>query len=124
MKNFIIPFICAILSFACSDNKQKTKPVTSDTQPTAEDQAMKQWLLGKEWHAENDNAPFHTLKMFSIDSVDYVTGKDPWNMKKGEFTIGRYDMVTWPFKKLSDTSFTLYVNPTQKTFVYRFIKNL
>lgn len=116
-----------VLFTACTGNKQKkpdSKTTETNTNNSQEDEIIKKWLQGKEWKAESEAAPIGLLRTFSMDSCDYVYGKGPWNYKNAEFSFGVHDLVSWPFVKLSDTTFTLYVAPTKKTYTYRFIKNL
>ena len=131
IKIFILVSAVTVFS-ACGDNKPKAEAPDgfeerrkfAKLKMTREDTLMKQWLLGKEWKAENGAAPMARLIIYSPDSCDYITGKDPWGYKGGQFTFGRNDLVTWPCAKVNDSSFTLYVEPTQKTYIYRFVKNL
>jgi hypothetical protein len=125
------PFLILVLLSACAGNKEKNNPGTeaNDQAPAAtststisgEDKAIKEWLLGKEWVAENGAAPFSTLKVYSADSCGYTTGKYHWTFKNGVFEMFGAE---WPFTRVNDTTFTIYVKPSQKTYSYKFVKNL
>lgn len=130
MKRILLPALALLMLNACSGNKKEksvTKqeeqtPVTTPTsEMSAEDMAIKEWLLGKEWKAENDNAPFSILRVFSKDSCGFVDGTYHYTFKNGRFeNLG----AEWPFTKVNDSTFTIYVEPTQKTYTYKFVKNL
>lgn len=133
MKKALLPFVCMVFLYSCAGNKAKdkeestVKEETNAPKPSSEisnddDIAIKKWLIGKEWKAENDAAPFSILKVFSADSCSYATGKQHhWTFKNGEFeNFG----ATWPLTKINDSTFSIYVKPTQKTYSYKFVKNL
>jgi hypothetical protein len=134
MKKILIPALSLLLLYACSGNKVKDKSITKTEEQTpvntptsdmsAEDKLIKEWLQEKEWKAESDAAPITTMKLHSDGMADFVYGKDPWVYKNGFFAMRSLDFVKWPFKKIDDQTFTLFVEPTQKTFVYKFVKNL
>jgi hypothetical protein len=128
-KKVIIPLFSIVLFYACSDNKAKDKATgegkgqvseAGSTDPTSEDKAIVEWLVGKEWKADEEAAPISILRFFSRDTCGYTTGKYPWSFKNGRFIM----MVDWPLAHVNDTTFTLYVEPTKRTFIYRFVKNL
>lgn len=130
MKKVLIPFLSLALLSACSDNKDKNKTTektdeqtkgTGSSEISSEDRAIKEWLVGKEWEAENDNAPMKFLRVHSMDSCSYTAPKRySWDYKNGRFIM----LAEWPLKRVSDTSFTLFVEPTQKTYTFNFVKNL
>lgn len=95
---------------------------TGSSEISSEDKAIKEWLVGKEWKAENGAAPFSLLKIFSADSCSYATGKQHHRtFKNGEFeNFG----ATWPLTKINDSTFSIYVKPTQKTYSYKLVGNL
>jgi hypothetical protein len=121
-----------ILLYSCAGDKAKdkeestVKEETNAPKPSSEtsnddDMAIKKWLIGKEWKAENDNAPFSILRVFSKDSCGFVDGTYHYTFKNGRFeNLG----AEWPFTKVNDTTFTIFVEPTQKTFAYKFVRNL
>ena len=122
-----------ILFYSCAGDKAKDKegPAVHEesnaTKPSSEtsndeDMAIKNWLIGKEWKAENGAAPFSVLKVFSADSCSYANGKQHhWTFKNGEFeNFG----ATWPLTKINDTTFSIYVKPTQQTYSYKLVRNL
>ena len=49
------------------------------------------------------------------------TSTSKWTYKNKNFTMFG---VSWPMKKVSDSSFTLYVDPTKKTFQYNMVQIL
>jgi hypothetical protein len=134
MKRILTPVLSLLLLYACSGNKVKDKPVnkvgeqtpvtTTSSEMSAEDKLIKEWLQEKEWKAESEAAPITTMKLHSDGIADFVYGKDPWVYKNGFFAMRSLDFVKWPFKKIDDQTFTLFVEPTQKTFIYKFVKNL
>ena len=130
MKKIILSIVVFSFLISCSSNKE-TKKIVNEliedgkldrAEMTSEDIAIKEWLIGKEWKAESGAAPFEILKVFSNDSCSFESNKRyHWTFKKGNFgNIGVY----WPFVKVNDTSFTIFVKPTQKTYKYNFVKNL
>ena len=129
MKKVIIAIFCFGIFYSCSDNKEKTKTsgesknqaTTGTGDLTSEDKSIKEWLVGKEWKAESGAAPFSVLKVFSMDSCGFAAPrKYHWSFKNGRFIM----LAEWPFIRISDTSFTIYVEPTQKTYTYKFVNNL
>jgi hypothetical protein len=134
MKKILIPALSLLLLYACSGKKEKDKsttkveeqtPVTTTTsEMSAEDKLIKEWLQEKEWKAESDAAPITTMKLHSDGMGEFIYGKDPWVYKNGFFAMRSLDFVKWPFRKIDDQTFTLFVEPTQKTFIYKFVKNL
>ena len=121
-----------VFLYSCAGNKAKdkeestVKEETNAPKPFSEisnddDMAIKKWLIGKEWKAENDAAPFSILKVFSMDSCAFTASrKYRWSFKNGRFIM----LAEWPLTRISDTSFTIYVEPTQKTYTYKFVNNL
>ena len=122
MKKTIILGSSMLLLFACSDNKEKNKTTGTSqehtghgsTEISGEDKAIKEWLVGKEWKAENDGAPFAILKVFSLDTCGFTTGRYSWDFKNGRFIM----LAEWPLTKVNDSTFTIYVTPTEKTYTY------
>jgi Prokaryotic membrane lipoprotein lipid attachment site len=131
MKRILIPALSLFLLSACSGNKEKDKSVikteeqapvkTSNSETSAEDMAIKEWLLGKEWKAESQGAPFSALKIFSKDSCGFVDGTYHYTLKNGRFEILGAE---WPFTRVNDSTFTIYVQPTRKTYTYKYVRNL
>ena len=125
-------FSAIVVFSACGNKKPKAEAPDgfekyrefAKLKMTKEDTLMKQWLLGKEWKSESEAAPMTRLKIYSLDSCEYVYGKDTWGFKGGHFTTGPNSIADWPFVKVDDSTFTLYVKPTQKTFTYKFVKTL
>ncbi len=138
MKKIILSIVVFSFFIACSSDENSKKFVDKDSEKvvdylkefdkldkakmTSEDIAIKEWLIGKEWKSESGAAPIEILKIFSNDSCSVGSEKRThWAFKKGNF--GNFG-VYWPFIKLDDTSFTLFVKPTNKTYRYIFVKNL
>ena len=134
-KIYILLFSIACIT-GCSDNKEKTKTEDKSTSVTTgdatkisgEDESIKTWLQQKEWKAEN-GAPISQMKLHADGRVEYSTANnDQWSYSNGLFGIhmggGKKPTVTWPVKKIDENSFTLYVEPTQKTYTYTFVGNL
>ena len=129
MKKVIIAIFCFGIFYSCSENKGKTKTsdesknqtTTSTGDMTSEDKLMKEWLVGKEWKAENDNAPMSFLRVYSMDSCSFTAPRRySWDFKNGRFIM----LAEWPLKRVSDTSFTLFVKSTQKTYTFNFVRIL
>ncbi len=129
MKKIIASIIImSCLATGCSETKEKKKVdkegeeqnAGSSESKSGGDQSIKEWLVGKEWKAESGAAPFSILKVFSMDSCGFTTGKYPWSFKNGRFIM----LAEWPLTRISDTSFTIYVEPTKKTYNYKFVNNL
>lgn len=126
MKKIFIPVICLLLC-ACSgsDDKNKTGKEKATDMPATEnntqDKTIKEWLVGKEWKAENENAPMMFLRIYTMDSCSFTAPRRyGWDFKNGRFIM----LAEWPLTKVSDTSFTLFVEPTQKTYTYNFVRSL
>ncbi len=130
MKKLFILILSLGLFSACADNKDKNKTTGKTNDQTTDngspdisagDKAIKEWLVGKEWKAENENAPMSYLRVYSMDSAGYTAPRRySWDYKNGRFIM----MAEWPLKRVSDTSFTLFVEPTQKTYTFNFVRNL
>lgn len=86
---------------------------------TEDDKTTRAWLIGKEWKAESGAAPMEVLKFISADSILMTSTSSTWTYKNKKFTMGG---ISWPLEKVSDTSFTLYVEPTQKKYQYNLVK--
>lgn len=126
MKKILIPVICLLLC-ACAGNedknktgKEKQKDIPA-TENAAQDKVIKEWLAGKEWKAENENAPMSFLRIYSMDSCSFTAPRRySWDFKNGRFIM----LAEWPLTRVSDTSFTLFVEPTQKTYTFNFVRTL
>lgn len=129
MKKLIFMAFLTMAFTACNDSKTKEgelKPAKKeDLKPTSDDKAMKEWMQGKEWKAESEAAPITTMRL-GVDGIcDYIAMKDPWAITEGNFVIGSNSLsAKYPCTKVDDQSFTLYVKPSDKTYTYRFVKNL
>ncbi len=132
MKVLFIPIL--VLLVACSDSKEKntaSKKVeeqpsnissnNSTVENSNQDEDIIKWLVGKEWKAEKEAAPFSIFKVYSIDSAGYSIGTYHWSFKKSRLEMFG---AGWPFIKVNDTTFTIYVEPTQKTYAYKFVRRL
>ncbi len=99
----------------------KEEVITPASKNATDDTIIKEWLVGKEWKTESEAAPFAILKVFSGDSCGYTTGKYHYT-----FINGRLEMfgAEWPLSRINDTTFTIYVKPTQKTYTYSFARQL
>ena len=134
MKKVLFSILCLPLLVACSDNKSNNKPMvtteekTGTTQPatdiSSDDKLIIEWLQEKEWKAESEAAPISTMKLHRDGIAEFSYGKDPWVYKNGFFAMKSLDFVKWPLKKIDDQTFTLFVEPAQKTYSYKFVKTL
>lgn len=124
MRKIYFFAVFLLLFAACSGNKEKKKPDNNDvstTSTTSQDAEIKKWLVGKEWTADKGDAPMSVLRIYSMDSCSFAAPRRyGWDFKNGRFVM----LAEWPLTKVSDTSFTLFVEPTQKTFTYTFTKTL
>ena len=103
---------------ALADATQRDKVEEPDTQ---DDKTTRAWLTGKEWKAESGDAPMEFLRFKSADSVEMKSSTSKWSYKDKNFSVFG---ASWPMEKVSDTSFTLYVDPTKKTYQYNIVRNL
>ncbi len=134
MKRIIFLLALSVNIIACSDNKEKkTTDISTPTKSpvsTVEDKAVSDWLGGKEWKAESGAAPMDMIKLFSDGKVEFKepAANDQWAYVGGEFgwyrNGNKMPVVTWPVQKVSDTTFSLFVAPTKKTYIYKFVRNL
>lgn len=122
MKIIIIPVFFLALLNACSGPDEKNKPKVTETEINQEDNTITNRLKGKEWKAENGGAPMSRLKL-NADGICETDNehKDPWYYKAGNFVLQllkeKSSQIKWPLKKIDDKSFTLYVAPTNSTFI-------
>ena len=69
------------------------------------------------------------LKLNGDGTCEIVNGHIyPWFYDAGFFVLqlskGKSSQIKWALKKIDDKSFTLFVAPTNSTFVYTFVKTL
>lgn len=59
------------------------------------------------------------LKLKSDGSYELKTSKKPdtWQIIEGKIALAR--LTEWPLEKIDDTTFRLYVKPTDKWYTYK-----
>ncbi|MEO5945540.1 MAG: hypothetical protein ABIP79_01900 [Chitinophagaceae bacterium] len=133
MQKVFIVLSTLFILYSCESKQRSEADITKDMETLAEatkgdkveepdtedDKTTRAWLIGKEWKAESGAAPMEFLRFISADSVQMASSSSKWSYKNKNFTMFG---VSWPLEKVSDTSFTLYVDPTKKTFQYNLVK--
>ncbi len=122
MKKICVIICSLFIIYSCNSNKEKATPKLIQKEKavqSAGDIELQGWLKGKIWTAENDMAPMALLKLKSDGSYELKSGKNPstWEILGGKISLER--LTEWPIEKLDDTTFRLYVKPTDKWFVYK-----
>jgi len=121
MRKFCIIFCSLFFIYSCNSNEDKSKPALTTKEnavQSAGDIELQGWLKSKIWTAENDMAPMSLLKLRSDGTCELKSGKpSTWEIKDGKIGLSR--LTEWPVEKISDSTFRLYVKPTDKWFVYK-----
>jgi len=121
MKKACVIFCSLFIIYSCNSNKEKDKPTPVHKEKavqSAADMELQEWLKGKVWTAENDMAPMSLLKLKPDGSYELKTGNpDTWKIIEGKIELAR--LTGWPIEKLNDTTFRLYVKPTDKWYTYK-----
>jgi len=122
MKKICVIICSLFIIYSCNSNKEKTEPKFIKKEkavPSAGDIELQAWLKGKVWTAENDMAPMSLLKLKTDGNYELKSGKNPstWEIIGGKINLDR--LTEWPIEKLDDTTFRLYVKPTDKWYVYK-----
>jgi hypothetical protein len=122
MKKTFVIFCSLFIIYSCNSNKEKSnpKPVQKEKAvQSAVDMELQTWLKGKIWTAENDMAPMSLLKLKSDGNYELKSDKNPstWEIIGGKISLAR--LTEWPIEKVNDTTFRLYVKPTDKWYVYK-----
>ncbi len=123
MKKACIIFCSLFIIYSCNSSEKKPKPqLTKKEKPvqSAADIELQDWLKGKIWTAEEQNmAPMSLLKLKSDGSYELKSDKYPstWQIINGEISLAR--LTEWPIEKVNDTTFRLYVKPTDKWYSYK-----
>lgn len=120
-KNCLI-FCCLFIIYSCNSNKEKSKQPVIEKEKTVEpagNNELQEWLKGKIWTAENSEAPMALLSLGSNGNYELKSGKNPgtWKVVGGKISLSK--LTEWPIEKIDDTSFRLYVKPTDKWFTYK-----
>ncbi|MDZ4792845.1 MAG: hypothetical protein SGI83_01075 [Bacteroidota bacterium] len=121
MRKAYIIFCSLFIIYSCNSSEEKDNPTLIPKEKavqSAADMDIQAWLQGKVWTAENDNAPMSLLKLKS-DGYELKSGKNPgtWKIIAGEIDLD--GLTEWPLEKIDDTSFRIYVKPTDKWYIYK-----
>ncbi len=122
MKKICIIICSLFIIYSCNSNKEKEKTTPIQNVKVVQsdgDIEVQAWLKGKVWTAENDMAPMSLLKLKTDGNYDLKSGKNPgkWEIIGGKIGLDR--LTEWPIEKLNDSTFRLYVKPTDKWYVYK-----
>lgn len=122
MKKACVIFFSLCIIYSCNGNKEKAEPTLIKKEkaaPSAGDMELQGWLKGKVWTADNHMAPMSLLKLKPDGNYELKSGKNPgtWGIISGKINLDR--LTEWPIEKLDDTTFRLYVKPTDKWYVYK-----
>lgn len=126
MKKMILLAFTFFLLVGCANNEKTNKAAETPklkSSQSNDDMLLQEWMQGKHWQAENDNAPMKFLKLKMDGSYEILPGPGKsWKIKNGLIELS--GLTEWPVKKIDDSTFSLYVKPTDKTYMYRKISNL
>lgn len=121
MKKIIVASFSLFLLVGCANNEKSNKvPETPKVEASQsnDDLKMQEWMQGKHWQAENDNAPMTFLKLKMDGTYENLNGSGKsWKIENGQIDL--YGLTEWPVKKIDDSTFSLYVKPTDKTYLYK-----
>jgi len=109
------------LLISCSNNDKAGKPTEPGRKQSSQsttDKELQAWMQGKLWKADEGMAPFRQLKLHKSGLCEFYQGpSDQWSIQGERFVLNR--LTEWPVKKVDDSTFSLYVKPTDKTFLFR-----
>lgn len=122
MRKAYIIFCSLIIIYSCNSSEEKAKPKLIQKEKaiqSAADMELQAWLKGKVWTAEDDMAPMSLLKFKSDGNYELKSGKNPstWKIINGELSLAR--LTEWPIERMDDSTFRLYVKPTDKWYTYK-----
>jgi hypothetical protein len=121
MKKIALITFSFCLLYGCGNNDKSNKaalPVDKQNKQTSMDKELHAWMQGKLWKTEDGMAPFTLLKLNKNGLCEFKQGpSDQWSIQDGKFVLNR--LTEWPIKKVDDSTFSLYVKPTDKTYLYR-----
>ena len=111
--------LCLLLSCGSNDKTNKEPlPVKKQNVQTPMDKELQTWMQGKLWVADEGMAPFSQFKLHKSGLCEFKQGpSDQWSIEGEKFVLNR--LTEWPIKKVDDSTFSLYVKPTDKTYLYR-----
>lgn len=135
MQKVLIVLSSLLILSSCKGKERSEADITKDMEQlanatggnkveepdTEEDKSTRAWLIGKEFKAESGAAPMEIMRFVSADVCETNSTSEKWKYKNKTFTMFS---VSWPLEKLSDTSYTIYVEPTKKTYQYNMVKTL
>ena len=121
MKKIALLTFSLCLLYSCGSNDKTNKeplPANNQNNQTAQDKELQAWMQGKFWKTEDGMAPFSQFKLHTSGLCEFKQGpSDQWSIEGGQFVLNR--LTAWPVKKVDDSTFSLYVKPTDKTYLYR-----
>jgi hypothetical protein len=122
MKKACVIFCSLFVIYSCNSHKEKNTPVLTPKEQavqSATDIELQNWLKGKVWTADNNMAPMSLLKLKSDGSCELKNSERPetWQILDGKIALSR--LTEWPLEKIDDTTFRLYVKPTDKWYTYK-----
>lgn len=131
MKKIIL-ISSLIALYSCGSNEDKQQETKTNTPPmeettktqSTEDIALQEWLQGKVWDADEGMAPMRLLKLKANGEALFYKDKPAgmWSITNGELALD--GLTEWPIKKVNDSTFTLYVKPSDTWYTYRHTENL
>lgn len=131
MKSLLITCcLFAIYSCGSKEEKKETPEVTTsilqeetENEQSEDDKALQTWLQGKVWTAEESMAPMRLMKLKTDGECEFFNGSaDPWTIVKSELVLKK--LTEWPVKKVDDSTFSLYVKPSDVWYLYKLTENL
>lgn len=121
MKKIALITFSLCLLYSCGSNDKTNKeplPDKNQNVQTPMDKELQNWMQEKLWKAEDGMAPFTLLKLHKSGLCEFKQGpSDQWSIQEGKFVLSR--LTEWPIKKVDDSTFSLYVKPTDKTYLFR-----
>lgn len=126
MKKIAMATFSLFVIVGCANNDKNNKVTETpklENSQSSDDLLMQEWMQGKEWDAENDMAPMKFFKLKTDGTYEILPGPGKsWKIKNGLIELS--GLTEWPVKKINDSTFSLYVKPTDKTYLYRKAGNL
>lgn len=121
MRKACVMFCSLLIIYSCNSSGEKAKPKSPQKEklvPSDTDKELQGWLKGKIWTAEDGAAPMSMLKLKTDGGYELKSDKYPstWQIIDGRISLAR--LTEWPIEKVNDTTFRLYVKPTDKWFTY------
>ncbi|HEV7782408.1 MAG TPA: hypothetical protein VGO58_14135 [Chitinophagaceae bacterium] len=127
MRKVLVIICSLVILFSCNSSGEKSTPKITKKEKVVQspaDMELQGSLKGKVWTAENDMAPMALLKLKTDGTYELRSGKyaDTWEIRDGKIVLAR--LTEWPIEKLNDTTFRLYVKPTDKWYTYKYTSSI